>query len=192
MNNLKNFCRFVNENSKAELEALRYLMSLGLLKSPVEEFKAALTNEGDYELWQYDPEVETTADSMVRLRFFFDPEYNFPDLEDDLRLGLGLKADVELSPSITLTVELDWFTGALLWRVEVHDDALNFSEAGEVRSGPDEQYSIVSPDQAEMVLSSIESFIGDGPMVDGRHQTEIYSIILDIYSKKTKRRQRPA
>ena len=192
MNNLPDFGQFINENSKEELDAIRYMMSVGLLKNPVEEIRAALAEGGDYELWGYDPVVEEISDSAIRLHFLFDPDYHFPDLADDLALGLGLKAEVKLSPNIELVVELDMLTGALTWRVGVSDDALKFNKVEEVRSTPDEQYSIFSPDQVEDLLTAIESFIGDGPIVDGRHQTEIYSIIIEVYAKETKRLRRRA
>lgn len=190
MNNLPDFGQFINENSKEERDAIRYMMSVGLLKNPVEEIWAALAEGGDYALWWYDPVVEEISDSAIRLHFSFDPDYYFPDLEDDLALGLGLKAEVKLSPNIELAVELDLLTGALTWRVGVQDDFLKFNKVEEVRSKPDEQYSIFSPDLVEALLTAIESFIGDGPIVDGRHQTEIYSIIIEVYAKETKRRRR--
>ena len=192
MNNLPDFGQFINENSKEELDAIRYMMSVGLLKNPVEEIRAALAEGGDHDLWGYGPVVEEISDSAIRLHFSFDPDYHFPDLDDDLALGLGLKAEVKLSPNIELVVELDMLTGALTWRIGVSDDALKFNKVKEVRSKPDEQYSIFSPDQVEDLLTAIESFIGDGPIVDGRHQTEIYSIIIEVYAKETKRLRRRA
>lgn len=186
MHSLKDFGRFLNESSEQELEALRYLIQVGLLTSPLEEFRAALSDEGDSELLQYAPEVGQGSGTVVYLRFSFDMSYNFPDLEDDLKLGLELDDELQLAPEIDLEVELDWQTGALTWRVGVQDDELDFREVKELQSEPDEQYSVLDPDSVEQVLTAVESFIGDGPVVNGRHQTELYSCIIDIYAEKTR------
>jgi hypothetical protein len=192
---MKSFQQFINENEEglggpadlraAELAAMQDLIRFGLATPPMESLQAAL-EEDVYELVENYGEIGLSQgpDDTILARIEFDPDYHFPDIEEDLAAYLEIGDDVRLRPEISLSVQIDPRQGKLTYHVSVEEDRdVSFHDVEVIEGKPDEQWAMTDPEWADNVLSAIQSFIEDGPLVDGQQSTEIYSAVLKIYSR---------
>jgi hypothetical protein len=157
---------------------LKYLIELGIIEDPKLAAERAI-EQSSFDLMY--PEVELDLEKGLMAISITPDRDDFPDLED----SIGIDFDLEENPAIFLNIklEVDFLSGVRRFKIGIRDKEFNITDHEEIVLDPDEQFVISDPDFAENTVFALDSLLNDGPIQGGRHLTELYSLIHQVYDR---------